>query len=113
MPTLTSTKKSNNTRYQVDTTAATVSSDAITTATGSQNTTLNAGDVVYVSATLRQPVSTLFPYTTLFRSGGTTVQATYDSGSGSTQLVFKYTILAGQNDSNGISIDANIRKANV
>jgi hypothetical protein len=39
--------------------------------------------------------------------GGTTVQADYTSGSGSTALVFSYTVLAGQTDANGISIAAN------
>jgi hypothetical protein len=38
--------------------------------------------------------------------GGSTVQASYASGSGSSSLVFTYTILAGQNDSNGISVGA-------
>jgi len=35
------------------------------------------------------------------------VQASYSSGSGTTSLVFTYTIQAGQNDANGISINAN------
>jgi hypothetical protein len=39
--------------------------------------------------------------------GGTLVQANYVSGSGGTKLTFKYTVQAGQNDANGISIDAN------
>ncbi len=39
--------------------------------------------------------------------GGTPVQANYASGSGSTSLVFTYTIVAGQTDSDGISITAN------
>ena len=40
-------------------------------------------------------------------SGGATVEANYASGSGTNQLVFTYTILAGQNDTSGISINAN------
>lgn len=36
--------------------------------------------------------------------GSTLVQATYVSGSGSTDFVFSYTILAAQEDANGISI---------
>ena len=39
--------------------------------------------------------------------GGTTVQAAYASGSGTSALVFTYTVLAGQTDTDGISIDAN------
>lgn len=38
--------------------------------------------------------------------GGTTVNAAYVSGSGSTALVFSYTVLAGQQDADGISIGA-------
>ena len=44
--------------------------------------------------------------------GGTTVQANYVSGSGSSALVFNYTILAGQTDTNGISIAANALSLN-
>jgi hypothetical protein len=35
------------------------------------------------------------------------VLASYSSGSGTSSLVFAYTILAGQHDTNGISIEAN------
>jgi hypothetical protein len=38
--------------------------------------------------------------------GGTTVQAQYVSGSGNTALLFNYTLLGSQSDSNGVSIDA-------
>src|SRR5207244_7012546 len=44
--------------------------------------------------------------------GGTLVNASYASGSGSTALVFSYTILAGQTDANGISINANALSLN-
>ena len=93
-----------------DTTAPTVASVAISSATNSQNSTLNAGDVVSVTVTMSEA-------TTVVTSGGTptlalvigatTVQAAYASGSGSTTQVFTYTVLAGQTDTNGISIAAN------
>ena len=38
--------------------------------------------------------------------GGTLVAAHYVSGSGSAALVFDYTVLAGQNDSNGVAVVA-------
>src|ERR1041385_6116003 len=44
--------------------------------------------------------------------GGTTVQANYASGSGTSSLVFTYTILAGQTDTDGISINANALSLN-
>ena len=39
--------------------------------------------------------------------GGGTVQASYASGNNTNQLLFTYTILGNQNDSNGISIPSN------
>jgi hypothetical protein len=46
------------------------------------------------------------PYLSL-NIGGTTVQAAYASGSVTTALTFTYTIVSGQTDAGGISIDAN------
>jgi len=90
-----------------DTTAPTVSSVAITSATGIQNNLLNAGDVISVTATFSENVPvTGTPQLTLV-VGGTNRTATYTSGSGSTPLVFQYTIQAGETDSDGISIGAN------
>ncbi len=99
-----------STYYTLDTTAPTVSSVAITAAPLAQNNYLNAGDVVSATVTFSETmtVSTTngTPYLNL-NIGGTTVQAAYASGSGTTALVFSYTILSGQTDINGISIDAN------
>ena len=39
--------------------------------------------------------------------GGQTRSATYVSGSGTNQLVFSYTVQSGDNDGDGVSIDAN------
>jgi large repetitive protein len=95
---------------QVNTAAPTVSSVAITSATGIQSNTLNAGDVVTATVTMSEAVTVTTtsgtPYLNL-NIGGTTVQASYASGSGTTALTFTYTILSGQTDTNGISIDAN------
>jgi hypothetical protein len=105
--TLTHSAVSANTSYKVDTTAPTVSSVAITSATGIQNSLLNAGDVVSVTATFSENVTvTGTPQLTLV-VGGTNRTATYTSGSGSTPLVFQYTIQAGETDADGISIEAN------
>ena len=95
-----------------DTTPPTVISEAITSATGIQNSTLNAGDVVSVTVQMSKVVFVAGTPQLALNIGGTTVQADYFSGSGSTALVFHYTILAGQTDTNGISIDANALSVN-
>ena len=96
--------------YVLDAAVPTVSSLAITSATGAINNTLNAGDVVTVTATFSEAVTVVTsggtPYLNL-NIGGTTVQAAYASGSGTTALTFTYTVLSGQTDANGISIDLN------
>ena len=101
---------SSSANVTIDSVAPTVSSVAITSATGAQNNYLNAGDVVTTTATFSEAVTVVTtggtPYLNL-NINGTTVQAAYASGSGSTALTFSYTILAGQTDVNGISIDGN------
>ena len=96
--------------YVLDAAVPTVSSLAITSATGATNNTLNAGDVVIATATFTEAVTVVTtggtPYLNL-NIGGTTVQAAYASGSGTTALTFTYTVLSGQTDANGISIDLN------
>ncbi|WP_417618494.1 Ig-like domain-containing protein [Oceanisphaera sp.] len=98
-----------NAGYLVDTTAPTVSSVAISGASGVLNNTLNAGDVVSVTVTMSEATSIGTTDGTpqlALNIGGTTVQAIYASGSGSTALVFQYTI-SNETDTDGISIDAN------
>ncbi|NCA15384.1 MAG: hemagglutinin/hemolysin-related protein, partial [Proteobacteria bacterium] len=93
--------------FTLDTTAPTVSSVAITSATGLQNNTLNVGDVVSVTVTMSEATTVAGTPQLALNIGGATVQANYASGSGTTALVFTYTIAAGQTDANGISVDAN------
>ncbi|MDO9226595.1 MAG: Ig-like domain-containing protein, partial [Pseudomonadota bacterium] len=93
-----------------DTTGPSVSGVAITSATGLLNGTLNAGDVVSATVTMNEAtlvVTTGGTPQLALDIGGTTVQANYVSGSGTTALVFNYTIQAGQTDANGIAIAAN------
>ncbi|MGE4242410.1 Ig-like domain-containing protein [Ramlibacter sp.] len=101
---------SNAIPYVVDGGAPTVASVAITSAAGAQNSTLNAGDVVNVTVTMSE--DTLVDTTggapsVALQIGGTTVNATYASGSGGSTLVFTYTIQAGETDLDGISIGTN------
>ena len=84
----------------------------ISGASGVQNSLLNTGDVVSVTATFSENVSvTGTPQLTLL-VGTTDRTATYTSGSGGTTLVFQYTIQAGETDSDGISIRANVLALN-
>jgi hypothetical protein len=103
---LTHTAVADNANYKVDTTDPTVSNVAITSATGIQGSTLNAGDVVSVTVTMSEPTTVTGVPQLAIKIGGATVLATYATGSGSTALVFNYTILAGQTDTDGISIAA-------
>jgi hypothetical protein len=103
----------------VDTTPPTVNSVGITSATtGIQNSFVNANDVVSVAATFSERVIVVSGTPTLTLVVGSTDRtATYasgswTSGSGSTPLVFLYTIRAGDNDTNGISIRANVLALN-
>ncbi|MDD2161168.1 cadherin domain-containing protein [Pseudomonas sp. MIL19] len=96
----------------VDETGPAVSSVAITSATGVQNNTLNAGDVVNVTVTMNETTTVTGTPRVALNIGGTTVYADYVSGTGTTSLVFQYTILASQTDANGIAIAANALEAN-
>jgi len=96
--------------YAVETLAPSVNSVAISSASGVQNSLLNAGDNVSVTATFSESVivdnASGTPTLTL-AVGSDNRTATYASGSTSTALVFQYTIQSGDNDTNGISIGAN------
>ena len=92
----------------VDTLAPSVSSIVISSATGLQNSFLNAGDVLSVTVTFSENVPvTDTPQLTL-AVGDENRTATYTSGDNSTRLVFRYMIKAtgtsGENDDDGISI---------
>jgi VCBS repeat-containing protein len=92
--------------------APVASSVAITSSTGIQNNFLNAGDTVTATVNFSEWINvTGTPQLTL-NIGGAMVRANYVSGSGTSALNFRYTILAGQADVNGISIGANALEMN-
>ncbi len=95
----------------VDAAAPSVTSVSITGTSGTVlNNTLNAGDGITVGLNLSEPVDVSNPSAIRLKLnvGSTLVDATYDTtNSTSTLLKFKYTILAGQTDDNGISVPAN------
>jgi hypothetical protein len=90
----------------IDTVGPAVSSVAISSATGAQSKLLNAGDSVTLSVAMNDVTYVTGTPTLNINIGGTPVSATYVSGTGTQTLVFSYTILAGQNDADGISISA-------
>ena len=98
--------------YTVDSKAPVISSVAITDAVGAQNKTLNAGDEISITVTLSEPVLVNGTPVLKLNIGGTIVNATYSRGSNSNTLIFKYSIIAGQVDTNGISIDVNSLRLN-
>jgi hypothetical protein len=94
----------------VDETSPGVNAVAITGAVGAQNGVLNAGDTVSVTVTMTEntQVDTSGGTPSIELSiGGDRVDANYVSGSGTSDLVFEYTIQPGEDDSNGISIRPN------
>jgi hypothetical protein len=93
----------------VNTTPATLMDVQITSAVGVQNNALNAGDVLTVTAHFSEAQTlniTSGSPTVALQIGGSTVNATYVSGAGTADLLFTYTILAGQTDANGIALNA-------
>ena len=76
-------------------------------ATGVQNSLLNAGDTITATVNFSEAVSVTGTPELEMWIGSTAVRATYKGGTGTTSLTFSYTIQASENDTNGISINAN------
>ena len=87
--------------HKVDTTVPIVSSVVITST--AVNGIYKAGDVIQAMVTFSESV-TGTPQLTL-NVGGIGKPAAYVSGSGTTQLVFGYTVVSGDEDTDGVSID--------
>ena len=105
--TITHTSVADNPTYLVDATPPTISSIGITGITGISNGFGNAGDTINATVVFTKNITVTGSPQLAINIGGTSVNAVYSSGSGTASLVFAYTILFGQNDANGISIDAN------
>jgi hypothetical protein len=89
-----------------DSTPPTISSIALSSS-DVQNSTLIAGDVVSATLTMDEATTVVgTPYITL-TVGSNSRNASYASGTGTTSLVFSYTIVSGDADTDGISIGAN------
>lgn len=91
-----------------DSTAPTISSVAIPS--GGADSTFVAGNTVDVTVNFDESVNVVTtggtPYITL-NVGGVSKTASYLSGTGTSTLTFRYTVAAGDTDTDGISIGAN------
>ena len=75
--------------------------------TRARTTAYALGDTIEVGLTFSEAVTvTGAPYL-LIDVGGTNRRADYNSGTGATQLKFQYTVLAGDDDNDGIAVVAN------
>ena len=84
-----------------------VSTVAITSSPGTDNT-YATGDIITVSLTFSEAVTvTGTPYVTI-NIGGQSRNATYTgAGTATGQVLFGYTVLAGERDTDGVSVGAN------
>ena len=73
------------------------------TSTPSSGSTYGAGETLSFTATFNGPVTVTGTPQLPFSLGGVTKQAAYASGSDSAELVFSYTVAAGDNDTDGVS----------
>jgi uncharacterized repeat protein (TIGR02059 family) len=93
-----------------DTTPPTISSIAVTSSAGSDST-YTAGETISLSLTWSEnAIVTGTPRIPI--QGLTSKYLTYASGSGTTSLVFSYTVVSGDNDTDGIAISANTLELN-
>jgi hypothetical protein len=84
---------------RVDTSAPTIAAVGV-----SPNAVYTAGQNINFTATYIEPVSVTGAPRLTLTVGSTTAYATYAAGSGTTQLVFRYTVPAGALDTNGIAV---------
>lgn len=87
--------------------APTLQAIALSGSSGKVGNYLNTGDVVQVTATFSAPVTVTGAPRATITVGSTARSATYQSGSGTSSLVFVYTVQSGETDADGISIPVN------
>ena len=93
-----------NSSYKVDTAAPSVSSVAFTSAIGAESNTLGTGDTLDITVTMSEVTTvTGVPQLALVVGSGAGA-ANYLSGSGTSSLVFRYTAVLGDTDTDGISM---------
>ena len=95
----------------VDHTLTVLAAEPTVAVTDGDGETSVAGDIIEFTATYAQAVtvlSSIEPLTITIDVGGTTRQAHYVSGSGTTDIVFNYTVQAGDLDTDGITLTSPI-----
>ncbi|WP_419858624.1 SwmB domain-containing protein [Candidatus Palauibacter irciniicola] len=102
-----------NTARKVDGVKPTVSSVTISSMAGTDQT-YAIGDAILLKATFSEAVTVTSSGGSTptwprigFQLGSATKQAVYASGTGTTEIVFSYTVAAGDADGNGINVPAN------
>ncbi len=78
------------------------------TVTTSLNQSYNSGDIIDFTFTFPSAVTVTGTPDIGLTIGGSSVVASYLSGSGSTALILRYTVLPGDNDADGISMASSI-----
>ena len=94
------------TMAHAQTTTPTVSTVAVTPDPGTDDT-YALGDTIEVGLTFDEAVTVIGDPYLLIDVGGTNRRAGYHSGSGATQLLFRYPVLAVDDDDDGIAVAAN------
>src|SRR5207248_586480 len=92
-----------NKNIVIDTTAPTVTNVTSTASNG----TYGVGGSVPVTVTFSEPVTVIGTPTLTLATGGLGTTVNYSSGSGTSTLVFGYTVGAGQNSADLDYVDAN------
>ena len=91
---------------QAQTADPTVTTVAVTSDPGADSG-YAVGDAIEVTLTFSQAVTVTGTPQLTFDVGGETRTASYAEGSGSAELVFRYTVAAGDEDEDGIAVAAN------
>ena len=79
---------------------------AVSSSAGTDST-YAIGDVIALTATFAEAMTVTGTPRIAFTLGSATKHAAYASGSGTTALVFRYTVVAGDEDTDGIAVGAN------
>ena len=95
------------TSHIVDTTAPTVKTNGLSITSTSVNNYYKRGATLQVTATFSENVNVTGTPTLTLTIGNANKKANYASGGGTPALVFEYTIVSGDTDTDGISIGAN------
>ena len=91
--------------YTMDNAVIVDAAPVITSVTGPANGTYRTGQNLDFTVNFNEPVTVTGTPIISLTIGSTTRFASYVSGSGTSALVFRYTIQAGDTDTNGIAVD--------